>query len=161
MLWKVLKAFKSAKCYFNISPPSSLPSLLRLSLPPSHCKKWKTSLSLETCTISLFMRYLVTLPPTIVLNFDSWRKFLTYIKLYVYISIKWPVVNYSKLDFHTNTVISHAFAYSSRWCRNPWRGPFRIHLISVIVPWTWTEFLFFPGDPTKYKLNQKDNSRCE
>lgn len=92
MLWKVLKAFKSAKCYFNISPPSSLPSLLRLSLPPSHCKKWKTSLSLETCTISLFMRYLVTLPPTIVLNFDSWRKFLTYIKLYVYISIKWPVV---------------------------------------------------------------------
>ena len=27
--------------------------------------------------------------------------------------------NYSKLDSHTNTVISHAFAYSSRWRRKP------------------------------------------
>ena len=25
--------------------------------------------------------------------------------------------NYSTLDSHTNTVISHTFAYSSRWCR--------------------------------------------
>ena len=27
--------------------------------------------------------------------------------------------NYSKLDSHTNTVISHVFAYSSRWRRKP------------------------------------------
>ena len=27
--------------------------------------------------------------------------------------------NYSTLDSHTNTVISHAFAYSSRWRRKP------------------------------------------
>ena len=32
--------------------------------------------------------------------------------------------NYSKLDSHTNTVISHAFAYSSRWRRKPWQGLF-------------------------------------
>ena len=30
--------------------------------------------------------------------------------------------NYSTLDSHTNTVISHAFAYSSRWRRKPWQG---------------------------------------
>ena len=27
--------------------------------------------------------------------------------------------NYSTLDSHTNTVISHAFAYSSKWRRKP------------------------------------------
>ena len=27
--------------------------------------------------------------------------------------------NYSTLDSHTNTVISHTFAYSSRWRRKP------------------------------------------
>ena len=32
--------------------------------------------------------------------------------------------SYSTLDFHTNTVISHAFAYSSRWRRKPWKGLF-------------------------------------
>ena len=32
--------------------------------------------------------------------------------------------NYSTLDSHANTVISHAFAYSSRWRRKPWRGLF-------------------------------------
>ena len=31
---------------------------------------------------------------------------------------------YSTLDSHTNTVISHTFAYSSRWLRKPWRGLF-------------------------------------
>ena len=30
--------------------------------------------------------------------------------------------NYSTLDSHTITVISHAFAYSSRWRRKPWQG---------------------------------------
>ena len=30
--------------------------------------------------------------------------------------------NYLTLDSHANTVISHAFAYSSRWCRKPWQG---------------------------------------
>ena len=30
--------------------------------------------------------------------------------------------NYSTLDSLTNTVISHAFAYSSRWRRKPWQG---------------------------------------
>ena len=30
--------------------------------------------------------------------------------------------NYSTLDPHTNIVISHAFAYSSRWRRKPWQG---------------------------------------
>ena len=30
--------------------------------------------------------------------------------------------NYSTLDFHTNTAISHAFACSLRWCRKPWQG---------------------------------------
>ena len=33
--------------------------------------------------------------------------------------------NYSTLDSHTNTVISHAFAYSSRWRQKPWQGLFR------------------------------------
>ena len=32
--------------------------------------------------------------------------------------------NYSTLHSHTNTVISHAFAYSSRWRRKPWKGLF-------------------------------------
>ena len=32
--------------------------------------------------------------------------------------------NYSTLDSHTNTVISHSFAYSSRWHRKPWQGLF-------------------------------------
>ena len=32
--------------------------------------------------------------------------------------------NYPTLDSHTNTVISHAFAYSSRWRRKPWQGLF-------------------------------------
>ena len=32
--------------------------------------------------------------------------------------------NYSTLDSHTNTIISHAFAYSSRWCQKPWQGLF-------------------------------------
>ena len=32
--------------------------------------------------------------------------------------------NYSTLDSHTNTVISHAFVYSSRWRRKPWQGLF-------------------------------------
>ena len=30
--------------------------------------------------------------------------------------------NYSTLDSHTRTVISHAFAYSSRWRRKSWQG---------------------------------------
>ena len=30
--------------------------------------------------------------------------------------------NYSTSDSHTNTVISHAFAYSSRWRRKLWQG---------------------------------------
>ena len=30
--------------------------------------------------------------------------------------------NYSTLDSHTNTVISHTFAHSSRWRRKPWQG---------------------------------------
>ena len=30
--------------------------------------------------------------------------------------------NYSTIDSHKNTVISHAFAYSSRWDRKPWQG---------------------------------------
>ena len=31
---------------------------------------------------------------------------------------------HSTLDSHTNTVISHAFAYSWRWRRKPWQGLF-------------------------------------
>ena len=34
--------------------------------------------------------------------------------------------NYSTLDSHTITVISHAFAYSSRWRRKPWQGLFSL-----------------------------------
>ena len=34
--------------------------------------------------------------------------------------------NYSTLDSHTNTVISHAFAYSSRWRQKPWQGLFEL-----------------------------------
>ena len=30
--------------------------------------------------------------------------------------------NYSTLDSHTSTVISHTFAYSSRWRRKPWQA---------------------------------------
>ena len=33
--------------------------------------------------------------------------------------------NYSTLDSHTNTAISHTFAYSSRWRRKPWQGLLR------------------------------------
>ena len=33
--------------------------------------------------------------------------------------------NYWTLDSQTNTVISHEFAYSSRWRRKPWQGLFR------------------------------------
>ena len=33
--------------------------------------------------------------------------------------------NYSTSDSHTNTAISHAFAYSSRWRRKPWQGLFQ------------------------------------
>ena len=32
--------------------------------------------------------------------------------------------NYLTLDSHTNTVISHTFAYSSRWRRKLWQGLF-------------------------------------
>ena len=32
--------------------------------------------------------------------------------------------NYSTLNSHTHTVISHTFAYSSRWRRKPWQGLF-------------------------------------
>ena len=32
--------------------------------------------------------------------------------------------NYSTLDSHTHTVISHTFTYSSRWRRKPWQGLF-------------------------------------
>ena len=30
--------------------------------------------------------------------------------------------NYSTLDSHTNAVISHVVAYSSRWLPKPWQG---------------------------------------
>ena len=35
--------------------------------------------------------------------------------------------NYSTLDSPINTVISHAFAYSSIWHRKPWQGLFTSH----------------------------------
>ena len=41
--------------------------------------------------------------------------------------------NYSTLDSHTNTVIFHAFAYSSRGRRKPWQGPWMIFFTPVIV----------------------------
>ena len=44
--------------------------------------------------------------------------------------------NYSTLDSHTNTVISHAFAYSSRWRRKPWQG-----LLATCCTWTWSSAL--------------------
>ena len=40
--------------------------------------------------------------------------------------------NYSTLDFHTNIVIFHAFAYSSTWRRKPWQGLYHrlgVHLM--------------------------------
>ena len=36
--------------------------------------------------------------------------------------------NYSTLDSHTNTAISHAFAYSSRWRRKPLQGLMCSHI---------------------------------
>ena len=33
--------------------------------------------------------------------------------------------NYSTLGSHTNTIISHTLAYSSRWRRKPWQGLFK------------------------------------
>ena len=39
--------------------------------------------------------------------------------------------NYSTLDSHTNTVISRAFAYSSRWRRKPWQGLLLLILLVV------------------------------
>ena len=40
--------------------------------------------------------------------------------------------NYSTLDSHTNNVISHTFAYSSRWRPKPWQGLFTRHYIAVL-----------------------------
>ena len=39
--------------------------------------------------------------------------------------------NYSTLESHTNTVISDAFAYSSRWRRKPWQGLLLLILLVV------------------------------
>ena len=46
--------------------------------------------------------------------------------------------NYSTLDSHTNTVISHAFAYLSRWHRKSWQG-----LLYNIVCIDFLEVKFF------------------
>ena len=40
--------------------------------------------------------------------------------------------NYSTLDSHTNTVIFHAFAYSSRWCHKPWHGLYCNYLLTTM-----------------------------
>ena len=43
--------------------------------------------------------------------------------------------NYSTLVSHTNTVISHGFAHSSRWRRKPWQGLLTIEEFTLIVTW--------------------------
>ena len=47
--------------------------------------------------------------------------------------------NYSMLDSHTNTVISHLFAYSSRWHWKPWRG-LLLQNTTVSVKNSWDTF---------------------
>ena len=46
--------------------------------------------------------------------------------------------NYSTLDSHTNTVISHAFAYSSRWRRKPWQSLLHSFNIQNRTKHAWT-----------------------
>ena len=51
--------------------------------------------------------------------------------------------NYSTLDSHTNTVISHTFAYSSRWRRKPLQGLFtRICMESHASVTGWQKSFF-------------------
>ena len=53
--------------------------------------------------------------------------------------------NYSKLVSHTNTVISHAFAYSSRWRRKPWQGLLIVQSTKFILAFKYLkEFFFLP-----------------
>ena len=40
---------------------------------------------------------------------------------FIFFSVKPFCGNYSTFDSHTNIVISHMFAYSSRWRRKPWQ----------------------------------------
>ena len=57
--------------------------------------------------------------------------------------------NYSTLDSHTNIVISHAFAYSSRWRRKPWQG--------LLAGWE-TDFLIKSRDQSWQSVNQVDTN---
>ena len=54
--------------------------------------------------------------------------------------------NYSTLDSHTKTVISHVFAYLSRWCRKPWqdllRWVFFLWLNLCLWPSLWNGHFF-------------------
>ena len=43
----------------------------------------------------------------------------------VYDSYYFQNSHFWTIDSQTNTVISHTFAYSSRWRRKPWRGQFK------------------------------------
>ena len=40
--------------------------------------------------------------------------------------------NYSTLGSHTNTIISHTLAYSSRWRRKPWQGLLPLFYLTVL-----------------------------
>ena len=43
--------------------------------------------------------------------------------------------NYSTLDSHINTVISHMFAYSPRWRRRPWQKGLLFHEWALDMRW--------------------------
>ena len=71
---------------------------------------WKASLwrNLSTDTPPKFFSKILCFLASVYNFFFKWKK---------------PLCgNYSTLDSHTNTVVSHAFAYSSRWRQKPWQG---------------------------------------
>ena len=66
--------------------------------------------------------------------------------------------NYSTLDSHTITVISYAFAYSSRWRRKQWQGliveesTVRIYrCINRCISFRFTSAIKFPGVHVSYQ----------
>ena len=60
-------------------------------------------------------------------------------KLVIFFSEQPFYGNSSTLDSHTNTVISHTFAHSSRWRRKPWQGLLSRDVIGrlSVKPWCY------------------------
>ena len=71
--------------------------------------------------------------------------------------------NYSTLDSHTNTVIFHTFAYSSRWRRKLWQGLFlsalqvrgNLELFNACLKSFKTSSRWISADNIKWLYNHK------